>query len=86
MLALLTSMRVLHRQPGKVVRLCGELPVKLLGQLAIVDHDQPAFHGRAELRFVRLLKLLVGHVELIGRAASAGRASARGCRACTAPR
>ena len=72
MLALFTSIECCIASRAKSSGLVGDLAVKLLGQLPIVDHDQPAFHGRAELRFVGLLKLLVGDRELIGGQLSQG--------------
>jgi hypothetical protein len=44
--------RVLHRQSGKVVGPVGKLAMKLFGQLAIANHDQPALYTRAILSLV----------------------------------
>ena len=72
MLALLTSIEFCIARRAKSFGLSTNLPMKLLGLLAIADDDQPALHGRAVLRFVGLLQLLVADDELVGRALAQG--------------
>ena len=79
-------LRILHRQPGEIVGLATSWRCSCSASRRVADDDQPGLHRFAELRFVGLLHLLVGHLRAGRRPACAGRASARGCRACTAAR
>ena len=48
---------ILHGQAGEIFRPVDQLAVELLGQGAVVDHDQPGLDRLAELRLVGLLQL-----------------------------